>query len=193
VATARATSPAAAGPSMRADAMRNRTRLIEAARAALTEHGADTSLDEIARRAGVGIGTLYRHFPTRLDLLEAVYREDVDVLEQSAETLIDTRTEWEALEEWLSRFISYAATKRVLFHELVDALGRDSDLLSHSREVINSASKALLTRAQDAGVARKDIEPSDLLRLVGGCTMMPGLEPAQQERMLKIVLDGVRT
>jgi AcrR family transcriptional regulator len=178
---------------MRADAKRNRARLIEAARSTAREHGADTSLEEIARRAGLGIGTLYRHFPTRLDLLEAVYREDVDALQASADTLVATQSEWDALEEWLGCFVGYAASKRVLFQELVDALGRDSELLTHSRQVINASSSLLVTRAQAAGVVRADVEPGDVLRLVGGCTMMPGFDLAQRERMLRIVLDGIRT
>jgi AcrR family transcriptional regulator len=177
---------------MRADAKRNRARLVEAARATVLELGADTSLEEIARRAGLGIGTLYRHFPSRLDLLEAVYREDVDALRTRAADLIESRSEWDALEEWLSIFVGYAATKRVLFHELVDALGRDSELLTHSREVITSASTTLVGRAQAAGVVRASVEASDVLRLVGGCTMMPGFDMAQRERMLRIVLDGIR-
>jgi AcrR family transcriptional regulator len=178
---------------MRADARRNYDRLIDAARTALTEQGGEASLEEIARRAGVGIGTLYRHFPTRLDLLEAVYREDVEALKESAGRLVTAASEWDALEQWLHDFIGYATTKRVLFQELVDAIGKDSELLTHSRQVINSAVTRLLTRAQEAGVARTDVQPSDLLRLVGGCTMMPHLEPEQQERMLRIVLDGLRT
>ena len=177
---------------MRADARRNYERLTAAARAALTERGGEVSMEEIARRANVGIGTLYRHFPTRLDLLEAVYREDVETLASSAETLMATESEWAALEQWLHLYIGYAATKRVLMQELVDAVGKDSELLTHSRRAINEALTAVLARAQEAGVARRDVQPSDLLRLVGGCAMMPHLEPDQQERMLLIVLDGIR-
>ena len=177
---------------MRADARRNYERLTAAARLALTERGGDVSMEEIARRANVGIGTLYRHFPTRLDLLEAVYREDVETLAGSAEALMAAESEWAALEQWLHLYIGYAATKRVLMQELVDAVGKDSELLTHSRRAINEAVTAVLGRAQQAGVARPDVEPSDLLRLIGGCAMMPHLEPDQQERMLQIVLDGIR-
>jgi AcrR family transcriptional regulator len=178
---------------MRADARRNYDRLIETARALLTERSGEVSLEEIAKGAGVGIGTLYRHFPTRLDLLEAVYREDVEALWLSAQSLASSEPEWDALDRWLHLYIGYAATKRVLFQELVEAVGKDSALLTHSRQVINTAAGELLGSAQQAGVARADVEPSDLLRLVGGCTMMPHLEPGQQERMLQIVLDGIRT
>ena len=177
---------------LRADARRNYERLVAAARAELRERESAASLEEIARRAGVGIGTLYRHFPTRLDLLEAVYREDVEALASQAEILRDTASPWDGLEGWLSFFIDYAVTKRALFHELVDAVGKDSELLTHSREVIVGSLTATLTRAQEAGVARPDVEPSDLMRLVGGCTMMGVLDAAQRERLLRIVLDGIR-
>lgn len=177
---------------MRADARRNYERLLATARATLLEQEGEASLEEIARRAGVGIGTLYRHFPTRLDLLEAVYRADVDALGERTETLKESESAWDGLEEWLRLFVDYAATKRVLFQELVDAVGRDSEMLTHSRQVITSSVETMLTRAQEAGAVRPDIEPSDVIRLVGGCTMMGGLDPDQRERMLRVVLDGIR-
>src|SRR6478609_7339898 len=149
---------------MRADAQRNHERLLLAAREVLRESGAEASLEEIARRAGVGIGTLYRRFPTRLSLLEAVYREDVDALAVKTGRLVETEQPWEALEAWVWVLLDYAATKRALFQELVDAVGRDSELLTHSRETVNDAAAAVLHNAQRAGVARTDVEPSDLLR-----------------------------
>jgi AcrR family transcriptional regulator len=178
---------------MRADAQRNHERLVLAAREVLRESGAQCSLEEVARRAGVGIGTLYRRFPTRLSLLEAVYREDVDALGQQTERLIESQEPWAALEQWVWVLLDYAATKRALFSELVDAVGRDSELLTHSRQAVNDAATAVLKNAQSAGVARKDVEPSDLLRLVGGCTMMGELDEAQQHRVVSIVLAGIRT
>ncbi|GAA4708987.1 TetR/AcrR family transcriptional regulator [Pedococcus ginsenosidimutans] len=177
---------------MRADAQRNLERLLLAAREVLRESGAEASLEEIARRAGVGIGTLYRRFPTRLSLLEAVYREDVDSLGAQAQRLVEDEEPWVALEKWVWVLLDYVATKRALFQALVDAVGRDSELLTHSRQAVNDAAAAVLHHAQDAGVARKDVEPSDLLRLVGGCTMMGELDPAQQERVVSIVLGGIR-
>jgi len=177
---------------MRADAQRNLERLLLAAREVLRESGAEESLEEIARRAGVGIGTLYRRFPTRLSLLEAVYREDVDSLGAQAQRLVEDEEPWVALEKWVWVLLDYVATKRALFQALVDAVGRDSELLTHSRQAVNDAAAAVLHHAQDAGVARKDVEPSDLLRLVGGCTMMGELDPAQQERVVSIVLGGIR-
>ena len=178
---------------MRADAQRNYERLVLAAREVLRESGTESSLEEIARRAGVGIGTLYRRFPTRLSLLEAVYREDVDALADRTARLVETEEPWAALEAWVWVLLDYAATKRALFQELVDAAGRDSELLTHSRETVLGAAGQVLRNAQEAGVARAEIEPSDLLRLVGGCTMMGELEAEQQKRVVGIVLGGIRS
>ena len=178
---------------MRADAQRNYERLVLAAREVLRESGTESSLEEIARRAGVGIGTLYRRFPTRLSLLEAVYREDVDALADKTARLVETEQPWAALEAWVWVLLDYAATKRALFQELVDAAGRDSELLTHSRETVIGAAGQVLRNAQDAGVARPEVEPSDLLRLVGGCTMMGELEAEQQKRVVGIVLGGIRS
>ena len=178
---------------MRAHAHRKKQRFVHAAREVLRESGTQSTLEDIARRAGVGIGTLYRRFPTRLSLLEAVYREDVDALGERTARLVEEKQPWEALEAWVWVLLDYAATKRALFQELVDAVGRDSDLLTHSREAVNGAAAVVLRNAQEAGVARVEVEPSDLLRLVGGCTMMGELEPAQQQRVVAIVLGGIRS
>jgi AcrR family transcriptional regulator len=176
----------------RADARRNYDLLVHAARDAFRDTEADTSLEQIARRAGVGIGTLYRHFPTRLALLEAVYRDEVDDLGERSQQLAATTEPFEGLAAWLELFLSYAATKRALFHELIEAAGRDSELLTHSRSVIESSGAAVLTRAQEAGEARANVTVGDLTRLVGGCTMMPGSTPEQQRRMLDVIVDGLR-
>ncbi|MFY9915411.1 MAG: helix-turn-helix domain-containing protein [Nocardioidaceae bacterium] len=180
------------GRRLRADAQRNYDALVEAARAAFRESEADTSLEEIARRAGVGIGTLYRHFPTRLALLEGVYRDEVDELERRSRDLSTVEDAGAALHRWLEVFLDYAATKRVLFQELVDAIGRDSELLTHSRDVMTRSAESVLTRAQQAGEVRTDIDVNDMLRLVGGCTMMPGSTPEQRDRILGVVHDGLR-
>jgi AcrR family transcriptional regulator len=177
---------------LRADARRNYDLLVTAAREVFREHDGDTSLEKIARRAGVGIGTLYRHFHSRLALMEAVYRDEVDDLAVNSEKLLTSAEPWEGLAGWLKLFLSYASTKRALFHELVDAVGKDSELLTHSRAVIETSARAALRRAQEAGVARRDVEVSDMLRLVGGCTMMPGSTPDQEARILQVVLDGLR-
>jgi AcrR family transcriptional regulator len=177
---------------LRADAQRNYDRLIESARATFTEVGGDAPLEEVARRAGVGIGTLYRHFPSRLALLESVYRDDVDRLCELARTLVSERDPWDAMEEWLSEFSAYAATKRVLFQEISQVVGKDAEVFTHSRAVIAEAADLTIGGAQRAGVVRSDIEVSDVTRLVGGCTMMPGADAEQQRRMLHLVLDGLR-
>ncbi len=190
--TSGTTASATTDRPMRADARRNYELLVEAARAVLVENEGDAPLEEIARRAGVGIGTLYRRFPKRLDLLEAVYREEIDALAHSKARLVAEVSPWEGLDRWLHLVVGYVATKRVLFQELVDAIGKDSELLTHSREVLLESTAEMLKAAQDAGVARDDVRPDDLVRIVGGCTMMPHVEPDQQERMVQIVLDGIR-
>jgi len=182
----------AAPRKLRADAQRNYDALIEAARASFRDVDADTSLEEIAKRAGVGIGTLYRHFPTRLALLEGVYRDEVDELDRKTQLLLESEPPEQVLDRWLDLFIDYATTKRALFHELVEAIGKDSELLTHSRGVIERSASTVLGRAQDAGVIRTDIEFGDILRLAGGCTMMPGSTPEQRGRMLRVIIDGLK-
>ena len=182
-----------AAPKLRADAARNRARLVEAARALFLSAPADTevSLEQVAREAGVGIGTLYRHFPTRLDLLEAVYREEVDGLAQAADQLGAAHPPTEALALWLDVFIDYAATKKHIFHELVEATGRDSELMTHSRAVMSGAAEKMVSAAQETGEVRRDVSAPDVIRLVGGCTMMPNFDREQARRVLNVVMDGL--
>jgi AcrR family transcriptional regulator len=177
---------------LRADALRNYQRIVAAGRRVFHEAGTDASLEEVARVAGVGIGTLYRRFPNRLALLEAVYREDVDALEREVDQLLETEDAWAAVVRWSDLVLDYAATKRALFHALADAVDRDSELLTHSRQVVNDSTARVLRNAQQAGVARGDVEPSDLLRLLGGCTMMGDLDDSQRHRITEIVLAGIR-
>jgi AcrR family transcriptional regulator len=185
---------ATAPPKLRADAARNRARLIEAARAVFlaASPDAEVSLEQVAREAGVGIGTLYRHFPTRLDLLEAVYREEVDGLQQASDRLAADLPPLEALERWLEVFVEYAATKKHIFHELIEATGRDSELMTHSRAVMSGAAQKMVGGAQEAGEVRADVTPADVIRLVGGCTMMPNFDREQTSRILKVVMAGLR-
>src|SRR4051794_21644947 len=168
-------------PKLRADAARNRARLVDAARALFLAGPpeAEVSLEQVAREARVGIGTLYRHFPTRLDLLEAVYREEVDGLRQAAERLAADHLPLEALELWLEVFVDYAATKKHIFQELIEATGRDSELITHSRATMTAAAEKMVGGAQEAGQIRTDITALDVIRLVGGCTMMPNFDRAQ--------------
>ena len=171
----------------RADARRNVEALLAAARAAFAENGSSTSLEDIARRAQVGIGTLYRHFPTRQDLFRGVYVAEVEELCRSAQDFADLPP-WDALVGWLHRFVPYMATKRAVAEELVAG----SDLFKSCRSSISAAGEPLLRRAQDAGTARADTDFDDVLRLVSGITLLQGVEPGQLERVLDMALDGVR-
>ena len=175
----------------RADARRNYEKLLVAAGAAFTEDGASASLEDIARRAGVGIGTLYRHFPTRQHLLEAVYVDEVEEMSRSAADLADLPP-WDALATWLRQFVSYAATKRALGAELLAYADADADVFQKCRSAILTAGDALLARAQEAGVARTDTTFVEVGRLVGGLSAIRGAEPDEIDRLLDIVLDGLR-
>jgi AcrR family transcriptional regulator len=188
-------APAAARP-MRADARRNYEKLLAEAAAAFAERGADdVSLEEIARRAGVGIGTLYRHFPTRPALLECVYRDQVELLARRADYLAASDSPGDALAEWLSAIMTWGATKRSMNTTLLATLGKDSELISSCGALLRGSTDKLLRRAQEAGVARADVQPADLLRLVHGlvvaCDMAPG-DADQASRMLSLVLAGLR-
>ncbi|MDX6376429.1 MAG: hypothetical protein QOE98_732 [Gaiellaceae bacterium] len=175
---------------MRADARRNYDKLIAAAREAFTEDDSTASLEDIARRAQVGIGTLYRHFPTRKDLLAGVYQEEVEALCRSADDFADLPP-WEALAGWLHRFVGYAATKKALAQELVNVDPEDQAFRS-CRDAVNATGNALLERARAAGVVRPDAAFSDIGRMVGSIATMRGAEPEQIERILDLALDGLR-
>jgi AcrR family transcriptional regulator len=174
----------------RADARRNRERVLAAAREAFARGGESTALEEIARRAGVGIGTLYRHFPNRQALLEALYVNEVEEVCRSAERL-DDADPWQALNDWFERLIGYLATKRALAHELLNYLDADAPLFKDCRAGLFSAGEPLLKRAQDAGVVRPDIEFSQVMHMVVGISKIPG-DPDQIEHILRVALDGLR-
>ena len=171
----------------RADARRNFDALLAAARDAFATKGVDASLEEIARQAGVGIGTLYRNFPTRQDLVKAVYLGEIEELCIAAEDVADLPP-WEALTTWLRRFVEYAATKRAI-HE---SLNRDADIFRDARAAMYEAGTPLLDRAQEAGEARKDLSFDDLLRMVSGLTGAGFVDQEQRDRVTAIALDGVR-
>lgn len=180
------------GPrALRADAQRNRDRLLTAAKGVFTERGSDASLEEIARRAGVGVGTLYRHFPTRQDLIEAVYVEEVQALCRSAADDIHASS-WDALARWFHRFVDYVATKRALAQELMAAVGGDAPVFRACHDAIAAAGEPLLERAKADGVVRADVDFSDVLRMVSGITMIRNAEPADIRRVLTVALDGLR-
>ncbi|AGS73041.1 TetR/AcrR family transcriptional regulator [Streptomyces collinus] len=172
----------------RKDAARNYDALLAAAREAFAAHGSEASLEDIARRAGVGIGTLYRNFPTRRDLFETVYADDVNALCAAALDLAD-REPWEALTAWLDRFAGYMVTKRAVR----EALDDESDIFVACRDSMYAAGGPLLERAQRAGAARADMDFGDLLRMVAGITATAFETDAQRDRVLSIALDGVRT
>jgi len=172
----------------RADAARNFDALVEAGRDAFAEHGADASLEDIARRAGVGIATLYRNFPTRDDLIEALYVSEVVALARAAEDLSDLEP-WPALEAWLGRFVQYVGTKRAL----VEGLTRDSEVMAQCRAAIYIAGEPLLQRAQAAGDADPTLAIGDVVRLISGVTAVSSYEDeAQRERVLAVAIRGLR-
>jgi len=181
---------------MRADARRNRERLIAAALAAFAAHGADdASLEEIAKRAGVGIGTLYRHFPSRQALLESVYRDQVDALSERAGDLLDSNTPGEALGTWLRALIAFSTTKRSMTSALMANLDKRSELITSCSTVLREAAASLLARAQQAGEIRPDADTTDLLKLshaIVVATEHPSTHPDQADRLLVLMLDGLR-
>lgn len=175
----------------RADARRNYDKLVAAAREAFAEEGSDATLEEISKRAGVGIGTLYRHFPRREDLLEATYLGSVEELSAAAPKYGDLQP-WEALTGWLGEFVSFAATKRALAEELFAYLDRDAPVFNGCRGAIYGAGEPLLQRAQAAGEVRDDVDISDVTKMISGIAGLPRTEPAQIERLVAIALDGLR-
>jgi AcrR family transcriptional regulator len=184
-----------AGLSKRADARRNYDRLLAAAAAAFAEHGADdVSLEEIARRAGVGIGTLYRHFPARQSLLEAVYKDQVDALDTLGGKLLTAESPGQALGEWMRAFVAFGRTKRSLSSALVETIGRNSELMSACSMILRSRADELLGRAQQAGEARPEVRTVDMFRLTHGLIMATEAEPSdpdQPDRLLSLVIDSV--
>jgi AcrR family transcriptional regulator len=176
----------------RADARRNYDNVLAAAREAFAEGGESTALEEIARRAGVGIGTLYRHFPNRQALLEALYIGEVEDVCRSAVELDDGGDPWEALDAWLGRLVGYIATKRALASELQNYLAADAPLFQSCRTTLYAAGEPLLTHAQEAGVVRPDVSIGDIIQLVVGIAKLPTGDPGQVEHLLRIALDGLR-
>jgi AcrR family transcriptional regulator len=148
-------------------------------------------MEAVAKRAGVGIGTLYRHFPTRTELMEAVYAEHVEELRTTARRLSEEHAPGEALTAWLRAFVTSASVKRAIFTELVATVGRDSALITSSKAAMRETVGELVSAAQQAGEIRDDVTAADVLSLVSGCTMMH-LEGDQADRVLRVILDGLR-
>ena len=178
----------------RADAVRNHERVLEAAKAVFSAGGPDASLEAVARRAGVGIGTLYRHFPTREALFEAVYRREVEQLVDLAEQLKADLAPADALRRWLRSTVAFVATKKGMVAALALAAHSPSELYAYSFERLTKAVGVLLDRAVAAGEIRPDISPEDLIRaLVGMCYLhdQPGWQ-ASVLRLLEVFVDGLR-
>ena len=188
----KARSEAGDEPRMRADARRSRAKLIEAATIAFAENGADAPLEDIARRAGVGIGTLYRHFPTRTDLQAGVFRSQVDAVCTTADQLIGTVSPEQAFAGSVRAIAGYLVTKRGLARALIDSLGRDSELISVCSLRMSDTVDRLLSYAQGSGVLRPDISAKDVLRLVHGIVMACEQSPQDTDRLLDVMLDGLR-
>ncbi len=180
------------GRSMRADARRNYDNLVVAARKVFADQGGGASMEAIAKQAGVGVGTLYRHFPKRIDIVEAVYRDDVEVLVGSAERGLTDLEPWAALEAWLRAYVDYGRSKRTFLNELHEAFEKNPDLKPASRDRICDACERVLHRAQEAGEARSDIDGADLMQLVSPMCMNGTLTADQGDRLLAMVLDGLR-
>ena len=179
----------------RADAIRNRERVLEAAKAVFSQGGPEASLEAVARHAGVGIGTLYRHFPTREALYEAVYRREVEQLVELARHLVETKiAPVEALRRWLRAGVEFMATKKGMAAALATAARGSPELMAYSLDRLTRAVGELLQRAAAAGEVRADIEPEDLLRaLVGMCYAHDGT--GWQPKVLRLVdvfIDGLR-
>ncbi len=175
----------------RADARRNYDKLVNAAREAFAEQGTSATLEEVARRADVGIGTLYRHFPTRQDLLEAVYLEGVEGICRAVESYEDLPP-WEALSGWLHEFVGFAATKRALAEDLLAYIDRDSEVFTACGGAIYGAGEPLLKRAQEAGVVRSDADITDVTKMVSGIAAIRTADAEQIDRILGVALDGLR-
>jgi AcrR family transcriptional regulator len=178
----------------RIDAQRNRERILEVAKRAFTRHGAAASLDDIAKQAGVGAGTLYRHFPTRDALIEAVYRSEVEKLASAARGFAAAMPPIEALRAWLLLFVDYIAAKHIIAPALNSVAGGPSRLYEGSRSLVQAAIEELVRRAKRSGHLRRDIDASDLLRAVIGVSYVaPGGDWQQSaRRLVEILIAGSR-
>ncbi|MDG4895071.1 TetR/AcrR family transcriptional regulator [Mesorhizobium sp. WSM4976] len=192
--TAEATRDAPAQKPLRADARRNRDKLVEAAAQMFASDGVDVSLEEIARRAGVGIGTLYRHFPTREHLVEVVYRREVEGLCHAADELAREHPADVALELWMQRFVDYIATKRGLATSLRLLLTTNSTLFSDTSGRVSGAMRSLVQAAAAAGKIRADVDASDVMHALGGIYSAPNTPDWRERsgRLVKLLIDGLR-
>ena len=179
---------------LRTDALRNRERILEVARDAFTRQGADASLDDIAKKAGVGAGTLYRHFPTRDALIEGVYRNEVEKLATAGDRFAETMSPIDALRGWMLLFIDHIAAKHIIAPALNSVGGGPSRLYEGSRGLVQGAIDALVKRAKKSGDLRKDLDASDLLRALIGVSHVGSGPDWQQSarRLVDILIAGSR-
>jgi AcrR family transcriptional regulator len=181
---------------LRADARRNRERLLAAAVRAFTDGSdADVTLDSIAKDAGVGIGTLYRHFPTREALVEAAYRNELARLCDAVPELLESSPPDRALRTWMDRFVDYFATKRGMADALRAVIASGGNPYAESRDRLTAAVAALLEAGVEAGTLRSDVAPADLLAALSGVSLATG-EPTQRQqagRLLDLLVDGLRS
>ncbi|MGB9112098.1 MAG: TetR family transcriptional regulator, partial [Acidimicrobiales bacterium] len=161
-------------------------------REVFAREGGGASMEAVAREAGVGVGTLYRHFPRRIDLVEAVYRTDVDRVVETAERAVSELDPWAAVEAFMEAFVSYALGKRTFLNELHEAFEKNPDLKLQSRQRLDAAMQLVIDRAQRAGVVRADVNGSDVMQLLGPMCMSATLTAEQSERLVPIILGGLR-
>jgi AcrR family transcriptional regulator len=186
--------PSASSRPLRADARLNHDRVLEAAAAAFARDGADTSLKAIARDAGVGIGTLYRRFPSREALIEATYRNESTRLSSAATELLDQHAPIDALREWMDLFVDYMATKHGMAEALHAVLVNDGDLRMRTRDLLTDALASIIRAAIAVESVRPDVDPYDVLLSIGGIALIAG-DPDQRQvagRLLDLLLDGLR-
>jgi AcrR family transcriptional regulator len=178
----------------RADAQRNRERILEVAKEAFTLHGAAASLDDIAKQAGVGPGTLYRNFPTREELLKAVYRTELEKLAAAGRTLSEELAPIEALRAWLLLFVDAIAAKQLIGPALNTLLGDPKKVFEASYAKMYEAIRALVKRGVESGDVRKDLEPMDLLRAIVGVANVASIPDWKQSarRLVDILIAGSR-
>jgi AcrR family transcriptional regulator len=179
---------------LRSDARLNRDKLIGVAAERFAAVGVDVPLESVAKQAGLGIGTLYRHFPTRDALIEAVYRQEVDRLCDAASELLADNPPDVALEQWMRRFVSYAATKRGMSGALQSIAASNSSLYTQTRERLVTALATLLNAAVAAGTVRADMAPEDIWQAMSGVWLLPAGEDwaARAQRLLQLLMDGLR-